>query len=111
MRAREIYVLSLGTVTSCLLMSCSQDPAADPSLETLASAIRAVGYPCSSVIDSNEFGNERTGWRVACQDTFTYTAYVSDNGSICITPIPYADSLSPTLAQTIDEQCIAAADI
>jgi hypothetical protein len=111
MKSRQIYVLSLGAVTSWLLMSCSEDPATGPSIETLTAAIRAVGYPCTSVIDSNELSNGRPGWRVACQDTFTYTANISDDGSICITPVPYADSVGPTLVQTIDEQCVSAGDI
>lgn len=111
MKWRQTHVLSVVTAASCLIVSCSGEPASGQSIETIASAIRAVGYPCAKVIDSNELGDDRAGWRVACEGTFTYTASVSKDGSICITPLLYEDSIGPALAQAIDEECISAGDI
>ena len=111
MAPKKILVVSLGAAASSLLWSCSQGPALTPSVDTLASAIRVVGYPCSSVRDSTELSSGGTSWRVACEDALIYTTHVSDDGSICVTPIVYDDALVPSAAvQTLDEQCVSVSD-
>jgi len=106
MKSRLILLLSF------LLASCSGDIAInDPSIETLASAIRAVGYSCASVVNSNELSNGNTSWRVACQDTLIYTANLSDDGNICVTPMPYVDSVVPAVRADIDERCVSPGDV
>lgn len=91
-----------------LLLGCSQESA--PTVETLASAIRAVGYPCAGVVDSSdlEIGDS---WRVACEDQLTYTAQLTEDGSICVAPVLYVDSVGPSVEAEIGEQCVAAGDI
>jgi hypothetical protein len=107
---RAIRLLEVVAVVSLFLAGCSGTPTSDPSVDTLVSAIRAVGYPCASVIDSSEFRNGRTSWRVACQNAFVYTTNVSDDGRICITPVFYGDFPGNAAVQTTEEHCVSVSD-
>ncbi len=113
MNSRHFSLLGLGTVLSLLLTSCVQVVAdSGPSFESVQSAIVAVGYPCASVVNSTEFINGQTIWRVSCQDALVYTAQLSDDEKLCITPMPYVDfpsQFGPTglMMPTVDERCIA----
>ncbi len=118
MRARRIRVLNLVAVLCLLLASCSGDFAAidEPSVDTLQSAIRAVGYPCAGVVSSMDITNERTGWRVECQGAIAYTAARSSHGTICVTPMPFVDGVVPPGLPNrpqngIDERCVSPGDI
>jgi hypothetical protein len=117
MEPGQIHVLSLGTVLSFFLTSCSDDLAIDDaSVDSLESAIQAVGYPCTRVVSLRDLTNDRAGWRVECQGAVAYTATRSSDGSICVMPMPYVDGIvQPGLTNrprnAIDERCVSPGDI
>ena len=112
MKSRLMHACGITSLVPMLLASCSEDRAIDePSIETLASAIRAVGYACGNVVDSSDIATERRNWRVACDGARTYAASLSNDGNICITPIPYVDAVVPAPIQTTPQRCVSTSDI
>ena len=117
MNFRRIQALNVGAVLSIFLASCSGGVAIDdPTADVLGSAIRAVGYSCTDVVDSSDLGSEDTGWRVECQGAVAYTAVRTSEGSICVVPMPYVDGVVPAgltnhPQNEIDERCILPTDI
>jgi outer membrane murein-binding lipoprotein Lpp len=113
MKFRNMLIVGAVVLESLFLTSCSQELATDDlSAEALASAIRAVGYSCDSVVSSTEMSDARTSWRVSCQGAAAYTANLSGSGTICVTPIAYADAPGPAgPVITPEETCIAASEI
>jgi hypothetical protein len=104
MKSRLILLLSL------LMVGCSADRAGDgPDEESFASAIRAVGFSCTRVVNSNDLRESEENWRVSCDGALTYTARLSEDSGICITPIPSGGFPGPAAAAepTIDEQCVS----
>lgn len=108
MRSNQWSAGCFSTVTGLALMSCTEGPAI-PSVDALASAIRSVGYPCTSVRDSNEISNEGT-WRVACEGTLLYLANLLEDGTICVASIPYGDSVIPAPVENTEERCVPLGD-
>ena len=108
MTIRPLLGVSASTLFPLLLLGCSQKPA--PSVETIASAVRAVGYTCDSVANSSR-APDGSNWLVSCEDVQRYIANVSSDGSICVTPTPYVDAVVPALTQEIPERCVSPNDI
>jgi len=112
MKSRFVHALGRVAPGLLLLAGCSGQPAPDnPSLDTLASAIRAAGYVCANVVNSSEVDGGSNNWRVSCEGTLTYSAKVTAESSICVTPVPYIDSIGPALTAGSAERCVSASDI
>jgi hypothetical protein len=112
MKSRLVHGLGAMALGSLLCAGCTAQRATEePSIDTLASAIRAAGYACADIVNSNELDRERDSYRVVCGGTLTYSANVSNAGSICVTPVPYVDAVTPTPAMNIAERCVSASDI
>ena len=106
-RIRQIYVAA---IFASLLVGCSGD-VMEP--DTLESAIRAAGYPCTGVVDSTEIGEGTAAWRVQCQDALTYTADLFDDDRICVVPVANVDAVfgEATRQRPIDERCVSSGEI
>ena len=112
MKSRFVHALGAVAPGLLILAGCSGQPAPEsPSIDTLASVIRAAGYVCVNVVNSSEMEDGGTSWRVACEGTLTYSANVAAESSICVTPVPYIDSIGPAPAPESAERCVSANDI
>jgi hypothetical protein len=116
MKSRKIYLLSLGAVLTILVTGCSDDVSIDTTpIDTLESAIRAVGYSCAGVVDSSRLADELSVWRLKCQDALVYTTNLSSDGRICVLPMAYVDSVIPAGltdgVNRVAERCVSPGDI
>jgi hypothetical protein len=108
MKISQISEVSASILCPLLLFGCSQEPVT--SVETIASAVRAVGYTCDSVKNSSQ-APDGANWLVSCEDVRSYIANVAHDGSICVTPTPNTDAVVPVPMPEIPEKCVSANDI
>ena len=112
MKTRLTYVLGAALAGALVGGGCSARRSADaPSINTIESAIRAVGFACVNIVSANDVAGEADTYRVACESSLTYLANVSSTGNICVTALPYIDSVAPSPASNIPERCVSATDI
>jgi len=112
MKFRLSYVLGSALAGALAGGGCAPQGSADDSrIDTIESAIRAVGYACVDIVSSDDVAGESDTYRVACESSLTYLANVSSTGNICVTAVPYIDSVAPAPALSIAERCVSASEI
>ncbi len=78
------------TLSGALLMASLSASCGGP--RDLVHAIRATGFECESLPSSQEMDESGTRWRIACGNARTYLTFLEDDGSICVTPLAYAEA-------------------